>query len=270
MINRPNDPFMSLPTSTSSRSQLSPAADVFTPCQNGAPGLASSSITNNGSHVSFGGAGSASHGFPSTHGRVSSLVATSIPEAASYPVQTQYGAVGEQSHVTNLRHGMQSLNVHVEPPHFQNFRDATVADGAFTTDEATTRAFMVTNLNHRDTDFCRIAAQFPVRLSLISCFLLLIVISRLVSTPHPLASTARSYATRARSSLVSPTIVMPSMPMRMLNKTILNGDSYDCHPKHMHSTARSHISLVSAMLLMSLISKARSLSSSTSTVAMIA
>jgi hypothetical protein len=159
MINRPNDPFMSLPTATSSRSQLSPAADAFTPYQNGVPGFASSSVTNNGSHVSFGGAGSASHSFPSTHGRVSSLVATSIPEAASYPVQTQYGAVGEQSH------GMQSLNVHVEPPHFQNFRDATVADGAFTTDEATTRAFMATNLNHRDVDFCRIAAQFPVRLS---------------------------------------------------------------------------------------------------------
>src|SRR5271154_2387017 len=267
MINRLNDPFMSLPTPTSSRNQLSPTADVFAPCQNDAPGLASSSITNNGSHVCFGGAGSASHGFPSTHGRVSSLVATSIPEAASYPVQTQYGAVGEQSHVANLHHGMQSLNVHVEP---QNFRDATVSDGAFTTDEATTRAFMVTNLNHRDVDFCRIAAQFPVRLSLVSCFPLLIVISRLVSTPHPLASTARSSATRARSSLVSPTIVMPSMPMRMLNKTILSGDSYDCHPKHMHSTARSPISLVSAMSLMSPISKVRSLSSSTSTVAMIA
>ena len=190
MINRLNDPFMSLPTPTSSRSQLSPTADVFAPCQNGAPGLASSSVTNNGSHVCFGGAGSASHGFPSTHGRVSSLVATSIPEAASYPVQTQYGAVGEQSHVANLRHGMKSLNVHAEPPHFQNFRDANVADGAFTTDEATTRAFMVTNLNHRDVDFCRIAAQFPVRFSLVSCFPLLIVISRLVSTPHPLVSTA--------------------------------------------------------------------------------
>lgn len=190
MINRPNDPFMSLPTPTSSPSQLSPTADIFTPGQNGAPDFGSSSVMNNGPHISFGSAGFAPRDFPSTHGRVSSLVATSIPEAASYPVQTQYGAIGEQSRVANLRHGMQSLNVHVEPPRFQNFRDATIADGAFTTDEATTRAFMVTNLNHRDVDFCRIAAQFPVRLSLVSCFRLLIVISRLVSTPHPPVSTA--------------------------------------------------------------------------------
>jgi hypothetical protein len=181
---------MCLPTPTSSPSQLSPTADIFTPGQNGVPGFASSSVTNNGSHVSFGGAGSASCGFPSTHGRVSSLVATSTPEAASHPVQTQHGAIGEQSRFANLRHCMQSLKVHVEPALFQNFRDAIVADGAFTTDEATTRAFMVTNLNHRDVDFCRIAAQFPVRLSLVSCFRLLIVISRLVCTPHPPASTA--------------------------------------------------------------------------------
>jgi len=181
---------MSLPTPTSSPSQLSPTADVFTPVQNDALGFASSSVTNNGSRVSFGGAGSASHGFPSTHGRVSSLVATSIPEAASYPVQTQYGAIGEQSRVANLHHGMQSLNVHVEPPRFQNFRDANVADGAFTTDEATTRAFMVTNLNHRDVDFCRIASQFPVRRSLVPCFPLLTGISRLVHIPHPPVSMA--------------------------------------------------------------------------------
>jgi hypothetical protein len=190
MINRPNDPFMSLPTPTSSPRHLSPTADIFTPSQNGAPGFGSSSVMNNGSHVSFGGAGFASRGFLSKHGRVSSLVATSIPEAASYPVQTQYGAIGEYSRGANLHHGVQSLNVHVEPPRFQNFRDAVVADGAFTTDEATTRAFMVTNLNHRDVDFCRIAAQFPVRLSLVSCFRLLIVISRLVSTPRPPVSTA--------------------------------------------------------------------------------
>jgi hypothetical protein len=158
MINRPIDPFMSLPTPTSSPSQLSPTADVFTPGQNGAPGFGLSPVMSNGSHVTFGGAWFASRGFSSTHGRV-----RSIPEAASYPVQTRYGAIGEQSRVANLRHGIQSLNVHIESSRFQNFRDATVTNGAFTTDEATTRAFMVTNLNHRDVDFCRVAAQFPVR-----------------------------------------------------------------------------------------------------------
>jgi hypothetical protein len=165
MISRPIDPFMSLPTPTSSPSQLSPTAHIFTPVQNGAPGFGLSPVMSNGSHVTFGGSWFASRGFSSTRGRVSSLVATSIPEAASYPVQTRYGTIGEQSRVANLRHGMQSLNVHVEPSRSQNFRDATVADGAFTTGEATTRAFMVTNLNHRDVDFCRVAAQFPVRFS---------------------------------------------------------------------------------------------------------
>jgi hypothetical protein len=49
---------------------------------------------------------------------------------------------------------------------------------------------MVTNLNHRDVDFCRIAAQFPVRHSLVSCFPLLTGISRLVHIPHPPVSMA--------------------------------------------------------------------------------
>jgi hypothetical protein len=164
-IGRPSDPFMSLPTAISSPSQLSPTADVFTPSQNGGLGSASSLVTINGSHVSFGGAGPASCDSASAHGRVSSLVATSIPEAASYPLQTLYGAIGEQSRAATLRHGIQPLS---ELLCFQNFRDAIVADGAFTTDEATTRAFMVTNLNHCDTDFCRVAAQFSVRLSLVS------------------------------------------------------------------------------------------------------
>jgi hypothetical protein len=82
-------------------------------------------------------------------------------------MQTRHGVIGEQSRVANLRHVIQSPNGHVEPLRFQNFRDAIAADGEFTTDEATTRAFMVTNLNHRDVDFCRVAAQFPVRLSLV-------------------------------------------------------------------------------------------------------
>jgi hypothetical protein len=128
-----------------------------------------SSAANIGSHFFAGGAKSAFGGYPVTHGRVSSLVATSIPEAGSYPIQARYGAIGDHPHLTNPCNGMQSLYVDASPPYVQNFRDATIMEGTFTTEEATTRAFMVTNLPPR-SDFCRVAAQFPVNLP--TCFLL--------------------------------------------------------------------------------------------------
>jgi hypothetical protein len=124
---------------------------------------------NIGPHFSASGVKSGFGVYPVTHGRVSSLVATSIPEAGSYPIQARYGAIGDHPHLKNRFNGMQSLYVDASSPYVQNFRDATIMDGTFTTEEATTRAFMVTNLPPR-SDFCRVAAQFPV--SPFACFLL--------------------------------------------------------------------------------------------------
>ena len=110
-----------------------------------------------------------SGGHPITHGRVSSLVATSFPEARSYPIQARYGAIGDHPNPSNLYAGMQPLYAGGPSEDVQNFRDATIAEGTFTTDDATTRAFMVTNIAPR-SDFCHVAAQFPVSLLLWPCW----------------------------------------------------------------------------------------------------
>lgn len=163
ILTRSNDPFVNLTTPTSAQSQLSPTAEVFTPGQYIAPGFLPPSIASHHSHFPAAGAQSGFGDYPVTHGRVSSLVATSTPEAGSYPIQTRYGAIGEHPNLTNLCNGIQAL--YVDPPsqHNQTFGDATIAEGTFTTDDATTRAFMVTNIPPR-SDFCRVAAQFPVSL----------------------------------------------------------------------------------------------------------
>lgn len=162
MLSSANDPFINLPTPTSAYSQLSPSADVFTPSQYIVPSFAPSSATNNGPHFSIAGAQSSFGGYPVTNGSVSSLVATSVTKAASYQVQAQYGAIGGHQPFANLCNDMRSLNVNVPSSSIQNFRDATIIEGTFTTDEATTRAFMVANLPQWETQFCRAAAQFPV------------------------------------------------------------------------------------------------------------
>ena len=165
ILSRSNDPFINLPTPTSARSQLSPTADVFTPGQFIAPGFAaSSSVTNNASNFTGGSTQSVINGFPVTHGRVSSLVANSAPEAAAYPIQTQYGAIGDYPQPSNVSKGKRVLKINVASANvqdFQHFRDGTVCDGTFTIDEPTTRAFMVTNLPLY-TDFCRAAVQVSV------------------------------------------------------------------------------------------------------------
>ena len=163
ILSTSNDPFTNLPTPTSARNQLSPTADVFAPGQYIAPRYISSSGSYNAFHVAGGSMQSANGGCPVTRRRVSSLIASSIPEAASYPLQAPHGAIGDQPQHVNLCHSMQSLSVNLTNfQHSEHFRDGTIFDGSFTTDEANTRAFMVTGLSPRDTDFCRASAQFPV------------------------------------------------------------------------------------------------------------
>jgi hypothetical protein len=127
------------------------------------------SEVNNHSQFPVGGTQPNFGGYPVTHRRVSSLVATSFPEARSYPIQARYGAIGDHPNPSNPYAGMQPLCAGGPSEDVQNFRDATIAEGTFTTDDATTRAFMVTNIPPR-SDFCHVAAQFPVSLLLCPCW----------------------------------------------------------------------------------------------------
>lgn len=177
MRSRSNDPFINLPTPTSAHGQLSPTAEVFAPRQYIATSFRPASATNNHSHFNLSGTQPSFGGYSATHGRVSSLVATSFPEARSYPIQARHGAVGDHPNLTHLYNGMHSLYANGPSEAVQNFRDAAIAEGTFTTDDATTRAFMVTNIPP-GSDFCRVAAQFPVSPLLVPGFRLSNELSR--------------------------------------------------------------------------------------------
>ena len=162
-----NDPFFNAPTptsATSARSQLSPTALAFTPGQYTAPTVTSTPATNTASRLSAGSAQAVVDGVPLTHGRVSSLVASSTPEAHSYPYrvdQASFGAVGDE--VTNVMNAMHTVITDIENRGNLRFPDATTVEGSFTTDEATTRAFMVHGIAP-STSFAALGALFNVGL----------------------------------------------------------------------------------------------------------
>lgn len=166
MSSRSNDPFVNLPTPTSARSQLSPTAEVFTPGQYIAGSFYPATAANSRPRFPFGSTQRSFGGYPVTHGRVSSLVATSFPEARSYPIQARHGAIGDHPNLSNPYNSMPSHCASGPSEDAETFRGATIAEGTFTTDDATTRAFMVTNIPLH-SDFCRVATQFPV--SLLPC-----------------------------------------------------------------------------------------------------
>ena len=165
-----NDPFVQGPASNAAARQLSPVADTFVPghATHAAPIPANvASRRSAGSVQTVLQGGRAPNGL--THGRVSSLVATSTPDTASYSVAAQnpIGVIGERANdvegnlVANFNKAMR-LNVAPVVP-FQPilFREAQKYEGTFTTDEVNTRAMLITNINV-DTSFATIATVFNV------------------------------------------------------------------------------------------------------------
>ena len=170
------DPFINAPTPTSARSTLSPTAAEFTPGQKIVPGRGGPSTTNALSYRSSGIARGVAAGAPVTHGRVSSLVATSVPEVHSYRhryKQARIGAIGDEllGTIDTLADQLHNTGLVNARAPGQRFRDATIHEGIFTSDGATTRAFLIEGVA-RNTPFVSVANQFNVRyhhLALVFC-----------------------------------------------------------------------------------------------------
>ena len=153
------DPFVTGPTPVSARSELSPTAEVFTPKQSIDSYYAIASATSNGSSQTVMGE------YPAGHGRVSSLVATSVPEARTYTrgFSQAFGAVGDS--INDLIGMMRTTTLSLPDPGDLPFRDACQREGKFTNEEPITRAFMITNIP-TNTPFGFISQQLNVSLPL--------------------------------------------------------------------------------------------------------
>ncbi len=153
------DPFVTATTPVSARSELSPTAEVFTPRQSIDSYYAAASAASNASSQTVMG------GYPAGHGRVSSLVATSVPEARTYTpgFSQEFGAVGDS--INDIIGMMRTTTLGLPDPGDLPFRDACQREGNFTNEEPITRAFMITNIP-TNTPFGFIAQQLNVRLPL--------------------------------------------------------------------------------------------------------
>lgn len=160
LVSRANDPFVQSATPSTTRSQLSPTADVFTPRDYLVFGAAARGLDPD--RVTLGTAKNTAGGVHPTHGRVSSLVATSVPEVDSdehRQLQARIGAIGEE--IGNLTEALQSLTAELATPRPLHFREAVIEEGTFTNDESATRALMITGIP-TTMSFAAFTSQFNV------------------------------------------------------------------------------------------------------------